>query len=94
MTATHGQTGERDAGASERAEISALSFEEALERLEQIVAELRSPNVPLERAFELWEEGRKLHAHCNQILESMRRRLEQARSEESGDNLELEEAAD
>lgn len=57
-----------------------LGFEEALQRLEQIVNELRSENLPLERAFELWEEGQRLYTHCNAVLDSMRRRIEEVRA--------------
>ncbi len=60
--------------------ISELSFEEALSRLESIVNELKGEEVPLEKAFELWEEGQKLHAHCTGILDRLKRRLEQAAS--------------
>ncbi len=58
--------------------MSELSFEAALSRLESIVTELKSEEVPLERAFELWEEGQKLHAHCTGILDRLKKRLEEA----------------
>ncbi len=56
------------------------SFEEAMARLEEIVAELQRDDVPLERAFSLWEEGQKLHAHCSGILDRLKRRLEEAQA--------------
>ena len=39
-------------------------FEECLERLEQILAELEKGDIPLERALVLFEEGMKLSQSC------------------------------
>ena len=45
-----------------------LSFEEAIQRLEQVVRELESGDLPLERGLELFQEGvalaAALHACC------------------------------
>lgn len=71
---------EETTGRTESEETEKLGFEEALGRLEQIVNELRSENLPLERAFELWEEGQRLYTHCNAVLDSMKRRIEEVRS--------------
>ena len=58
------------------AEISALSFEQALAELEKIVAELESGQAPLERSIEMYERGARLKAHCEQRLEAARLRVE------------------
>jgi exodeoxyribonuclease VII small subunit len=60
-------------------------------RLEEIVAELQRQDIPLEKAFDLWEEGRKLHAHCTAILDRLKKRLEEStvpKEEEDGDTSE------
>ena len=58
------------------ADITALSFEQALEQLERIVAELESGQAPLERSIEIYERGAALKAHCEARLASARLRVE------------------
>lgn len=55
---------------------TALSFEQAMERLEGIVAKLESGDVPLEAAIELYQEGMALSKLCGQKLEQVERRIE------------------
>jgi exodeoxyribonuclease VII small subunit len=57
-------------------DISELSFEQALEQLERIVAELESGQAPLERSIEIYERGAALKAHCETRLASARLRVE------------------
>ncbi len=57
-------------------DISALSFEQALEQLEQIVGELESGQAPLERSLEIYERGAALKAHCEARLAQARLRVE------------------
>ncbi len=57
-------------------DISELSFEQALEQLERIVAELESGQAPLERSIEIYERGAALKAHCEARLASARLRVE------------------
>ena len=57
-------------------DISALSFEQALEQLEQIVGELESGQAPLERSIEIYERGAALKAHCEARLAQARLRVE------------------
>ena len=45
-----------------------LTFEEALARLEQVVAELETADTPLEKAIALVEEGEKLYRFCHEQL--------------------------
>ena len=61
---------------SEPADIAALSFEQALAELEQIVARLESGQAPLEDSIQLYERGAALKAHCEQRLEAARLRVE------------------
>ena len=53
-----------------------LRFEEALERLEAIVAELESGDLALERALAAFEEGVALSRRCQGQLEEAERRIE------------------
>ena len=61
---------------SEPADIAGLSFEQALQELEQIVARLESGQAPLEDSIRLYERGAALKAHCEQRLEAARLRVE------------------
>jgi exodeoxyribonuclease VII small subunit len=51
-------------------------FEECLQRLEQIVAELEKGDVPLEKALTLFEEGVQLSNSCRQELEQAEGKVE------------------
>ena len=48
-----------------------ISFESALDRLEEIVDLLESGENPLEKSLELFEEGVSLVKLCNKKLESV-----------------------
>ena len=48
-----------------------VSFENALDRLEEIVDLLESGENPLEKSLELFEEGVKLVKFCNKKLEAV-----------------------
>lgn len=54
----------------------ALSFENALERLEAIVDELERGELPLEQALAAFEEGVGLSRRCAETLEAAERRIE------------------
>ncbi|CAN5343415.1 exodeoxyribonuclease VII small subunit [soil metagenome] len=62
---------------SETADPAALSFEEALARLEAIVQQLERGDVPLEKSIDLYAEGDRLRAQCQKRLESAQARIEQ-----------------
>lgn len=51
-------------------------FEAALARLEEIVKELESGDLPLDLSLKLFEEGIKLSRLCNKKLEEAERRVE------------------
>ncbi|KIL34318.1 exodeoxyribonuclease VII small subunit [Cohnella kolymensis] len=55
---------------------SEVTFEQAMESLESIVARLESGDVPLETAIELFQEGMMLSKLCGQKLEQVERRIE------------------
>jgi len=56
--------------------LSLAKFEESLQRLEAIVAELEKGEVPLDRALELFDEGMKLSGSCRKELEAAEGKVE------------------
>jgi exodeoxyribonuclease VII small subunit len=52
------------------------SFEASLEALEQIVHELESGDLPLEKSLELFEDGIRLSRQCQERLNQAERRIE------------------
>ncbi len=61
---------------AEPSDIAALTFEQALAELEQIVGKLESGQAPLEDSIAMYERGAALKAHCEQRLEAARLRVE------------------
>ena len=53
-----------------------IKFEEALARLEMIVAEMESGELQLDDMLKKFEEGRKLVQLCSAELDSIRQRIE------------------
>jgi exodeoxyribonuclease VII small subunit len=58
------------------AEKNGPSFEEAIQRLEQIVAEMESAELPLEQLLEKYEEGTRLVRFCGRKLEEAEKKIE------------------
>lgn len=56
--------------------ISKMSFEEAMERLEEIVEILSSQKINLDSMIELYEEGNALKEHCAKRLEEAKMKIE------------------
>ena len=52
------------------------SFEEAIERLEQLADELESGELKLEDAIRKYEEGVKLYARCQEILSKAEKKVQ------------------
>jgi len=52
-----------------------LTFEESLKRLEEIVSELEKGDVSLEESMDLFEEGTKHVAYCNNQLENAEQKV-------------------
>lgn len=52
-----------------------MTFEQALARLEEIVALLEKGDAPLDQSLELYEEGAALVSRCNTALEQAERRV-------------------
>jgi exodeoxyribonuclease VII small subunit len=58
-------------------------FEEAFERLEEIVAKLESGDVALEESLDLYTEGMTLVKFCNQKLTVAREKIEKLSAKDS-----------
>lgn len=58
-------------------ELKDLSFESALQELEEVVARLEAGDLTLEESLALFERGQKLTDHCNQLLDQASLRVEQ-----------------
>lgn len=58
------------------ADIKKLSFEDALEALEEIVQRLESGEVSLEESIDIYGRGAHLKTHCEQKLQSAREKVE------------------
>lgn len=54
---------------------SSLTFEQAYQKLEQIVQKLDSEQTTLEQSFQLFEEGQKLLKLCQTLLDQAEKRL-------------------
>ena len=57
-------------------DIAALTFEEALRALEEIVRSLESGEVPLDKTMDLYERGEKLRLHCQARLDAAQMRID------------------
>lgn len=60
----------------EKNEMQALTFEEALKQLEEIVDKLEAGEVPLEKAIDLFQEGMLLSQVCSQKLDKVEQKIE------------------
>ena len=53
-----------------------IKFEKALERLEKIVEELESGDLPLEEALKRYEEGVKLSRTCSEKFSQVQKKIQ------------------
>lgn len=56
-------------------EETALSFEDALKKLEGIVRDLQSGDAPLEKSLEMFKEGTALVKYCSSLLDNAEREI-------------------
>ena len=52
-----------------------LTFEQAMQRLEEIVSLLEDGKAPLNESMELFEEGTKLSAYLSQLLDTAEQKV-------------------
>jgi len=62
---------------AETSDVSELSFEAALARLEEIVRTLEKGEAPLDQSIALYQEGDKLRRQCEARLKDAQARIEQ-----------------
>ena len=55
---------------------SALTFEQALARLESIVTSMEDGSVPLDKSIDLYEEGITLKTYCENLLKDYQEKVE------------------
>lgn len=65
-----------------------LSFEKALDQLEQIVQEMEAGKLSLENALKKFEEGIKLSRFCSQKLEETEKKITLLMESQDGSILE------
>lgn len=58
-----------------------MSFEEKMERLEKIVAQLEEESLPLETTMEYYEEGVRLLKECNAQLVAAEEKMQGVRDD-------------
>lgn len=59
------------------ANIDEMSFETAYDELESVIARLESGDLSLDDSVTLYERGRQLSAHCQQLLQKAELRIQQ-----------------
>ncbi|MGJ8527020.1 exodeoxyribonuclease VII small subunit [Maritalea sp.] len=68
----------------QKAVIEALSFEDALTELEQIVGKLEGGQAPLQESIDIYERGGLLKAHCESLLRKAEARIEKITLDRDG----------
>ncbi|MCD6081272.1 exodeoxyribonuclease VII small subunit [candidate division WOR-3 bacterium] len=61
-----------------------LTFEQALQRVEEIVSTLERGNIPLEEAITLYEEGKRLLEFCRKKLEAAELKVKELIKDKEG----------
>ena len=60
------------------------SFEEAIDELETILADIERGQVPLEESIGRYERGRTLVEHCQQVLDRAEKRIQELSRQDDG----------
>lgn len=64
------------------------TFEENMQRLEQIVRAMERGDVPLEESLKLFQEGTKLVESCGKLLDEAELQVKKIITDENGDPVE------
>ena len=70
-----------------------MTFEESMQRLEQIVRSMERGDVPLEESLKLFQEGTQLVADCEKLLENAQLQVKKVLAASDGSMI-LEDFAD
>ncbi|MCP4368731.1 MAG: exodeoxyribonuclease VII small subunit [Deltaproteobacteria bacterium] len=68
--------------------MSKTTFEQSMKKLEQVVQELESGDLPLEEAMEKFEEGIKLSNLCSEKLDETEKKITLLLQDQEGSVLE------
>ncbi len=71
-----------------------LSFEQSMDRLEQIVKELERGECTLDEAMALFEEGSKLAGSCSDLLDKAEQKVTKLLSVDGEEEVPFEEAGE
>lgn len=66
------------------ADVTALSFEKAMDELETIVTQLERGDVALDKSIEIYERGEALKRHCETLLKAAEARIDKIRIDRGG----------
>lgn len=61
-----------------------ISFEQGIEKLEQVINDLDKNDVPLDQALQLFNDGIGLVKHCNTLLDSAEEKVKVLLEDSSG----------
>ena len=64
--------------------IDELDFEDALNKLEEVVKQLEDENISLEDSMQKFEQGIKLSSHCLKKLNEAEQKIEELTRSEDG----------
>ncbi|MCH2678492.1 MAG: exodeoxyribonuclease VII small subunit [Alphaproteobacteria bacterium] len=70
---------------SKKQDIDNMTFEEALKSLEEIVGQLDSGEIDLDKAVEAYERGTNLKTHCEKKLKEAQLRVEKIEVDKEGE---------
>jgi exodeoxyribonuclease VII small subunit len=73
-----------DASETHAAEVKAMTYEQALSALEDVVTRLERGDVPLEQSIGLYERGAALKARCEAMLQEAELKVAQIASAPDG----------
>ena len=68
-----------------------LTYEQAYSKLEEILNKLETNNASLDESLMLYEEGIKLYATCNKLLDEAKFKISKFNETQELENFDLEE---
>jgi exodeoxyribonuclease VII small subunit len=74
-------------------ELESLSFEQAFQRLQALVASLEQGGLPLDQTTSLYQQGMALVQHCNRLLSQAELKVTELRDSHQALDLDQEETA-
>ena len=72
------------ADAPTHADVKEMNFEDALQKLEQIVDQLERGDVPLDKSIEIYERGEALRNRCDELLKAAEAKIEKIKLTREG----------